>query len=96
MPVTTTKDNPNYLPDEPQPGDGEIVPELAARQGFRDRPILWVLMISLALVVVAFGIAFMTNNNQEAAAERGMGQTSEPAVAQQFDAPAPAPVTPAN
>jgi Zn-dependent protease with chaperone function len=92
MPVTTTDQGPEH-----QMGDGEVVNARRARQGFRDRPILYVLMISLALVVVAFGIAFFTNNSRESAADRGYARTNDPAVAAQFDAPEPAPkVVPSN
>jgi hypothetical protein len=94
MPVSTSTDQ---RPLAPQPGDGEVIGERRARQGFKDRPILWVLLISLVLVVVAFAVAFKTNDNPQAAAEGGFAQTTEPAAAQAFDAPEPAAkVVPSN
>ena len=91
MPVTTTSTDQRPIQDKPGDGDGVHLPARRARQGFKDRPILWVLLISLALVVIAFGVAFTTNNNQEAAVDRGSARTGDPAAASTFDMPAPAP-----
>ena len=88
MPVTSSTDQ---RPVQPQPGDGEVVGVRRARQGFKDKPILWVLLISLVLVVAAFAVAFSTNNNQESAADRGMARTDDAAAAATFNAPEPAP-----
>ena len=88
MPVTSSTDQ---RPVQPQPGDGEVVGVRRARQGFKDKPILWVLMISLVLVVAAFAVAFTTNNNQESAADRGFARTNDASAAASFNAPEPAP-----
>ena len=94
MPVSTS---PDQGPTTPQQGDGEVVGVVRARQGFKDRPILWVLLVSLILVVLAFGIAFLTNDNQDVAADSGQSRTNDAAAAAQFDTPEPAPkVVPSN
>lgn len=86
MPVTTTTDT-----TPAQPGDGEHVGALRARGGFKDKPILWVLMISMVLVVMAFGVAFMSNWSREASLEQGSVRVNEPAAAALFNEPASAP-----
>jgi hypothetical protein len=83
MPLTST----DQRPLSPQPGDGETVGVRRARQGFLDRPILLVLIASLVLVVIAFAVAFKTNDDPQAAAQAGV---SAPA-AESFSAPEPAP-----
>ena len=88
MPVTTSTDQETAR----QAGDGEVVGARRARQGFRDKPILWVLTISLVLVVLAFGIAFVTNNKSVSKTDDGFAATTRnPAAASAFDAPEPAP-----
>lgn len=87
MPVTST----DQRPLSPQPGDGEVVGARRARQGFLDRPILLVLIASLILVVIAFAVAFKTNDNPRAGAEDGFSRVNDPAAVQVFNAPEPAP-----
>jgi len=82
---------PDTTNDTPQPGDGEHIAARRARQGFKDRPILWVLLISMTLLVVAFGVAFMTTSETQLAETPGVGGTEDPAAAGLFDAPSPAP-----
>jgi hypothetical protein len=41
------------------PGQKELTP-VESRQGFLDRPVLMVLIVSTLLVCVAFGIAWLT------------------------------------
>jgi hypothetical protein len=86
--MTTSTDQ---RPLAPQPGDGEVVGARRARQGMPGKPVLLVLAASLVMVIIAFVVAFSTNNNQEAAAERGYARTNDPAAAQSFNAPEPAP-----
>lgn len=92
MPVTTTTTTPapdtNASPT--QAGDGEHIAARRARQGFMDRPVLWVLLISMTLLVIAFGVAFMSNWSPEASMEQGASRVNDPASAELFDAPAPA------
>jgi len=84
MAVTNSTDQ---RPLAPQPGDGEFVGARKARGGFMDRPILLVLVVSLILVVIAFVVAFKTNDNPQAAAKAGVNTP----VAESFNAPEPAP-----
>jgi hypothetical protein len=92
MPITETSTDQRPIQDQPGDGDGVVLPARRARQGFKDRPILWVMLISITLVVIAFGFTFLTNNDQQAAVDRGAARTGDPAAAQTFDMPAPAPV----
>jgi len=78
-------------PLSPQPGDGEVLGARRARQGFLDRPILLVLVASLFLVVIAFAVAFKTNDSPQAAAEAGYSRTNDPSAAAAFNTPEPAP-----
>lgn len=41
-----------------EPGDGEVVSPVRARQGFLDRPVLAVLVVSTGLVLVAFAFLY--------------------------------------
>lgn len=86
--ATTTTDQPQSVH---QQGDGEVVSATRARQGFKMRPILYVLLASLFLVVVAFAVAFVTNDNQDAAQAGGYSRTTDPATSEQFNTPEPAP-----
>ena len=88
MPVSPSTDQ---RPLPPQQGDGEVINARRARQGFRDRPVLLVLIAAFLLTAIGFGIAFMTNNNQQSAAERGVAQTTDRAAVATFDTPEPAP-----
>lgn len=86
MAVTTTNDT-----TPAQPGDGEHVGALRARGGFKDKPILWVLMISLVLAVISIGVAFMSNWSRFHSLEHRPGAMVEPASAALFNEPATAP-----
>ena len=61
------------------------VSETRARQGFRDRPVVFVLLIGLALAVLAlFGLWF-ARSGQLATTEADVGHDSRDAVA--YDSP---------
>jgi hypothetical protein len=75
-------------------GDAETITAPRARQAYKGRRILWILLVSLAAVVIAFLIAYGTNNNQPAAAKLGSGHVTNPAAAQMFHAPEPQPKNP--
>lgn len=77
-----------------QPGDGVDISAARARGAYKGRRVLWMLLVSLALVVAAFVIAFATNPTAPAADRRGGAQVKEPAVVQSFQAPEPAPKVP--
>jgi hypothetical protein len=75
-------------------GDGIEITAPRARQAYRGRRVLWILLASLAAVIVAFVIAFATNPTTPVAHKGGNGQTRDPAAAQSFSTHAPAPKTP--
>lgn len=60
-------------------GDGEIIPETRAKQGRKGYQMLTVLIVSLALIVVAFGAIFAshthTANDQTPAARQADTRT---------------------
>ena len=51
-------------------------------------------LASLALVVIAFMVAFATNPTTPVSDQPGSAHVTDPATAQQFDAPEPAPKQP--
>ena len=65
-----------------------------ARQGRLGRPVLWVLMTTLLLVVLGFFAAWTWKAPGLARVEPSHGERQ--AAAQRFDTPAPAPVTRQN
>ena len=64
--------------------------ETQARQGRRGRHVLMILVISLALVIVAFAVIWLTHADDLAGT--GGQQTAPPSAAAAFDAPEPAPI----
>lgn len=81
----------NQHPTTAQPGDGVDISARRARGAFPGRHVLLILVASLALVVVAFLVAFATNPTTPVADKAGNGKVEQPALVQQFDAPAAAP-----
>ena len=90
---------------KPQPGDGIEVTAPQARQGYNgpiSRRMFWILVISsVAAVVLMFGYwATVSGDLRRADASGGGGGgqhgqlVTDPKVASQFDAPAPAPKEP--
>jgi hypothetical protein len=77
-----------------QPGDGVDIAAPRARQAYPGRRILWILLASLALVVIAFIIAFATNPTTPVDEKAGQARTRDPAAAELFHAPEPAPKQP--
>lgn len=64
--------------------------ETDARQGRRGRHVLMVLVISLALIVIAFTVIWLTHNDKLSGPG---GQTiAPPSAAEAFNAPEPAPI----
>lgn len=61
-----------------------------ARQGRPGRPILWVLTVGIALTVIAFVIAYAFRADDFAST--APNNAREPADAQMFNAPEPAPL----
>lgn len=83
----------NQHPTTAQPGDGVDISARRARGAFPGKHVLLVLLASLALVVIAFAFAFVTNPTTPVADRPGSAQVTDPATASQFDAPTPAPQT---
>lgn len=65
-----------------------------ARQGRLGRPVLWVLLCSLALVVIGFAAAWGWKANDLSNTPTKGGTVHNPALAQSFNAPEPAPINP--
>ena len=84
----------NQGPPTVQAGDGVDVSAPRARGAYPGRRILWILMASLAMVVIAFLVAFATNPTTPVDDKSGNSRTTQPAVAERFDTPAPAPKPP--
>ncbi|OYX32038.1 MAG: hypothetical protein B7Y99_09095 [Caulobacterales bacterium 32-69-10] len=81
-------------PTTPQPGDGVDISARRARGAFAGKHVLLILAASLALVIIAFLVSFAINPTTPVADDPGSAHVTEPATAQQFDAPAPAPKQP--
>jgi hypothetical protein len=60
-----------------------------ARQGRSGRPVLWVLIVALVLVVIAFAVTYAFRANDFASATADNGRAS--AGQNTFEAPTPAP-----
>jgi hypothetical protein len=84
----------NQRPHAAQAGDGVDVSAPQARQAYRGRRVLWILIASLALVVIAFFVAFATNPTTPVDEKAGNGRVQAPAAAEIFNAPEPAPKQP--
>ncbi len=84
----------NQRPQSAQPGDGEVVSATRARQGFRDKRILYVLLGALALLIVGYLIAFAISPTDDALDRTGNARTEDPGAAAMFNAPEPAPKLP--
>ena len=74
-------------------GDGVDITAPRARQAYKGRRILWILLASLAAVIIAFFIAYATNPTNPVASKEGSGHVTAP-PAQTFNAPAPQPKNP--
>ena len=81
-------------PTTPQPGDGVDISARRARGARPGKHVLLILAASLALVIIAFMVAFATNPTTPVADQPGSAQVTDPATAQKFDAPEPAPKSP--
>ena len=57
-------------------GDGEVVPETRAKQGRRGYHVLTVLIVSLILVLGAFGVIFATHAHTPNAATPAAAQAN--------------------
>lgn len=76
-----SSNDPNTNPG----GDGERVTLTEARQGFRDKPILWVLGGGLVLVILAFGILYALSAGPFASTQPHNAR--QPTDAAAFDTP---------
>ena len=83
--------SPDRAPDAA--GDGVDISAPRARQAYRGRRVMWILLASLAAVVIAFLIAFVTNPTTPVAGKAGSGHVTSPAAAT-FNAPEPQPKQP--
>ena len=72
-------------------GDGVDISAPRARQAYKGRRILWILLASLVAVVIAFLIAFAFNPTTPVASQGGHVTTP---AAQSFNAPEPQPKEP--
>lgn len=90
MATTGTSGTSTQHPTTTQPGDGVDISARRARGAFPGKHVLLILVASLALVVIAFMVAFATNPTTPVADGPGSAHVTEPATAQQFEAPEPA------
>jgi hypothetical protein len=81
-------------PSQAAAPDGVDISAPRARQAYRGRRVLWILLASLALVVAAFFVAFATNPTTPVDEKAGNARTNSPAAAEIFHAPEPAPKQP--
>ncbi len=84
--------SPDRTPN--QAGDGVRITAPRARQAYRGRRVLWILLASLAAVIIAFLVAFVANPTTPVAHKGGAGQTRDPAARKSFHTPAAAPNAP--
>jgi hypothetical protein len=84
----------NQHPSTAQPGDGVDISARRARGAFAGKHVLLILVASVALVVVAFLVAFATNSTTPVAQKAGNAKVEERAVVEKFNAPEPAPKQP--
>jgi hypothetical protein len=94
MATTGSTGTSNQHPTTAQPGDGVDITVRRARGAFPGKHVLLILVASLALVVVAFMVAFATNPTTPVSDGPGSAHVTEPATAEQFSAPEPAPKQP--
>jgi hypothetical protein len=90
--TTTRSSDPGAEPG--QTGDGVEISAPRARQAYPGRRIMWILLASLAAVVLAFAISFAINSTEPASDDTGDAGVVSPADAQLFSAPEPAPRQP--
>jgi hypothetical protein len=81
----------NQHPEVAQPGDGVDISARRARGAFPGKHVLLILAASLALVIIAFLVAFATNPTTPLAGKPGSAQVTDPATVQRFDTQATPP-----
>jgi hypothetical protein len=91
--ATTSNQHPTTAQPGAQPGDGVDISARRARGAFPGKHVLAILLASLALVVIAFIVAFATNPTTPVAEKPGSAQVTDSATAQRFDTPVTPPQT---